>query len=252
MNSPSLSILVPARNEAGNIRQIVQEIPDLPGVQQELIFIEGNSTDNTWREIQTQVANNSRPFPIRAFKQPGKGKADAVRKGCREAQYNLVIIFDADRTVSAKYIRDFYEQYGRMQTGLVIGNRFHFPMEPKAMRPLNYAGNWLFAWLLSAALRTRVPDSLCGMKLFSKQDWLKWQRWMREELRAEDPFGDFELLFPAAAFGVAIQSIPVPYRARTYGATNIRRFRDGFLLLRLTITGWVYLRGRGRSNSLDR
>jgi len=248
MPKPSLTILVPARNEAGNIPRIIQSIPVLLGAKQEVVFVEGNSSDATWDAIQQQVQSKTAPYSIRAYQQAGKGKAEAVRLGCKEAANDLIIIFDADLTVDASYIQTFYDAYCNQEGKFIIGNRFFYPMEKEAMRPLNYAGNKVFAFLLSYVLRTTIPDSLCGMKMFAKSDWEQWQAWMAKEIGTPDPFGDFELIFPAAALGVGIKSIPVPYKARTYGKTNIRRFRDGWLLLKMTLTGYWRIRlGRKRN-----
>ena len=109
------------------------------------------------------------------------------------------------------------------------------------MRFLNHLGNVFFAKALSFVLDTRITDSLCGTKLMSRADWQRIQAW-RKDFGDFDPFGDFELLFPASVLGMGIMDIPIRYRDRTYGSTNISRFRHGFMLLRMTLIGFFRLK----------
>ena len=104
------------------------------------------------------------------------------------------------------------------------------------MRFVNLLGNVFFAKTLSFLLDTRLSDSLCGTKLFARHDWVRFRHWA-EGFGDYDPFGDFELLFPAAVLGLGVIDVPIRYRQRTYGTTNIRRFRDGLRLLRMTLRG---------------
>ena len=114
------------------------------------------------------------------------------------------------------------------------------------MRFLNRLGNIFFAKGLSWVLDARVGDSLCGTKLFTRRDWHRFGEW-RRDFGDFDPFGDFELLFPAAVLGLGIAEVPVRYLARTYGSTNIQRFRDGAQLLKMTLVGLLRLKLGRRS-----
>ena len=109
------------------------------------------------------------------------------------------------------------------------------------MQFLNRLGNIFFAKALSAVLGVRLGDSLCGTKLLARHDYARIVRW-RKDFGDFDPFGDFELLFPAAVLGLGIIDIPIRYRARTYGSTNIHRFRHGLILLKMTVIGLLRIR----------
>lgn len=232
---PSLTVLIPARNEKGNIQPALDRMPDL-GCDLEVLFVEGNSTDGTWEEIQAAIQRKSYPFKIRALKQTGRGKADAVRTGFRQAQNDLLTILDADLTMPPELLERFYTAYLESRADFINGSRLVYPMEGEAMRFLNWLGNIFFAKALSLVLDTPIGDSLCGTKLVSRIDYQRFMQW-REEFGNFDPFGDFELIFPAAELGLGVIDIPIRYRARTYGETNIHRFRDGFVLLRMTLLG---------------
>jgi hypothetical protein len=241
-HGPSLTIVIPARNERGNIEDALRRLPDF-GVPVEVIFVEGHSSDGTWEEIQrvaTLWAGGDR-LRVRAIQQQGRGKADAVRLGFSQASGDLLTILDADLTMPPEMLTRFYEGYCRGAGDFVNGTRLVYPMEGEAMRFLNRIGNVFFAKMLSFVLDVPLGDSLCGTKLVSRRDYERFVRW-RRDFGDFDPFGDFELLFPAAVLGTGIIDIPVYYRARTYGTTNIRRFRDGAILFRMSMTGLLRIK----------
>ena len=239
---PSLSIVIPARNERGNIEDALRRMPDF-GAPTEVIFVEGHSSDGTWEEIQrvTSLWQGRAGLRIRTFQQVGKGKADAVRLGFSEATGDVLTILDADLTMPPERLTRFYEAYCQGTADFVNGTRLVYPMEGEAMRFLNRLANVFFAKLLSFVLDVRLGDSLCGTKLVSRRDYERFVRW-RRDFGDFDPFGDFELLFPAAVLGTGIIDIPVYYRARTYGTTNIRRFHDGAILFRMSMTGLLRIK----------
>jgi hypothetical protein len=240
--APNLSIVIPARNEAGNIAAALERMPKFPG-KIEVIFVEGNSTDNTWEEIlkvKSHYSNNPN-LTIQALQQPKKGKADAVRLGFEHAQHELLTILDADLTMPPEKLVDFYDAYRLGLADFINGSRLLYPMEGEAMRPLNLLANRTFARLLSFVLGTPLTDTLCGTKLFTQKSYQKMIAW-RNDFGDFDPFGDFEMIFPAAVLGLGIIDIPVYYRARTYGETNISRFRDGWVLLKMTVLGFFKIK----------
>jgi hypothetical protein len=230
-----LSCVIPARNERGNIENALKRFPNLPG-DTEIIFVEGHSSDGTWEEIQRVARLYSDRFQIKALQQSGKGKADAVRLGFAYATQPLLTILDADLTMPPEMLARFYDAYNRGLGDFVNGSRLVYPYENEAMRPLNKLGNVFFAKALSWVLDTRLGDSLCGTKLVTRHDYDRIVAW-RRDFGDFDPFGDFELLFPASVLGLGIIDVPVRYLARTYGSTNIRRFKHGFELLRMTAIG---------------
>ena len=239
---PSLSIVIPARNERGNIEDALRRLPDF-GADTEVIFVEGHSSDGTWDEIQRVAAewDGRAGLRVRAFQQTGRGKADAVRLGFSKAGGEVLTILDADLTMPPERLTRFYDAYCEGAADFVNGTRLVYPMEGEAMRFLNRLGNVFFAKLLSFVLDVRLGDSLCGTKLVSRRDYERFVQW-RTDFGDFDPFGDFELLFPAAVLGTGIIDIPVYYRARTYGATNIRRFHDGAILFRMSMTGLLRIK----------
>jgi hypothetical protein len=232
---PGISCVIPARNERGNIENALKRFPEL-GCETEIIFVEGHSDDGTWEEIHRVSSLYARRFRIQALQQTGKGKADAVRLGFAHATQPLLVILDADLTMPPEMLTRFYEAYCQGYGDFINGSRLVYPMEGEAMRFLNRLGNIFFAKMLSAILDVRTGDSLCGTKLLTRYDYQRMVAW-RHDFGDFDPFGDFELLFPAAVLALGIVDIPVRYLARTYGQTNIRRFRHGLLLLKMTYVG---------------
>lgn len=228
----SCSVIVPARNESGNIRPALDRIPVL-GRQTEVIFVEGNSKDDTWETIQREVAAYRGPHLVRAMKQPGKGKWDAVRVGFAAAQGDVLVIQDADLTAPPEDLPKFYEALTSGGAEFVNGSRLVYPMEAHAMRFLNLIGNKFFALALTYVLGQPVKDSLCGTKMIRRADYARLLRRI-EVLGDFDPFGDFNLLFGSALLDLRIRDLPVRYKDRTYGETNISRFSHGWLLLRMT------------------
>lgn len=230
--SCSVSVVIPARNEAGNIQAAVERIPEM-GTSTEIIFVEGNSTDNTWDTIQQVMAI----YPdrhIRAYRQPGKGKGDAVRKGFNEAHGDVLMILDADLTVPPEVLPQFYQTYISGRAEFVNGVRLVYPQEKRAMRFLNLLGNKFFSLAFTWMLDRNIKDTLCGTKVLSSYHYrlIATNRYYFGEF---DPFGDYDLLFGAAKINLKIVDLPVRYRERTYGDTNIHRWRHGILLLRMVL-----------------
>lgn len=232
--APSVSVIVPARNERGNIEAAVQRMPPLGG-DTEIVFVEGHSTDGTWEEIE-RVRGAHGDRRIVALQQSGKGKADAVRLGFQHATGDLLTILDADLTMPPEMLPRFVDAYRSGAADFVNGSRIVYPMEGGAMRFLNRFGNVFFAKALTWVLGTRIGDSLCGTKLVRRDDYARMSAW-RRDFGDFDPFGDFELLFPAAVLALGVIDVPIRYRARTYGTTNISRFTHGLLLLKMTLVG---------------
>ncbi len=239
---PSLTIVIAARNERGNIENALRRLPDFDAPT-EVIFVEGHSNDGTWEEIQRVRSewDGRNGLRVLALQQQGRGKADAVRLGLQHASGDLLTILDADLTMPPEDLTRFYDAYRHGLADFVNGTRLVYPMEGEAMRFLNRLGNVFFAKSLSFVLDAPLGDSLCGTKLMTRQDYARFVRW-RSDFGDFDPFGDFELLFPAAVLGTGIIDVPVYYRARTYGTTNIRRFRDGAILFRMTLIGLLRIK----------
>ena len=245
IRKPSLTVVIPARNERGNIENALKRMPDF-GAPLEVIFVEGHSKDGTWAEIQRVQELYKDRYRIHSYQQTGNGKSDAVRLGFKHASNELLTILDADLTMPPEMLTRFYEAYEKGYADFVNGSRLVYPMEDQAMRFLNRLGNKFFAKALSAVLGTRLTDSLCGTKLVARRDYARMEKW-REDFGDFDPFGDYELIFPAATMALGIVDIPIAYKNRVYGTTQIRRFYHGLMLLKMVWVGmWSILAGRIR------
>lgn len=233
----SCSVIVPVRNESGNLRAALERIPTL-GRRTEVVFVEGHSRDDTWAVLQREVAAYKGPHLVQAFQQPGKGKWDAVRAGFAAARGEVLVIQDGDLTAPPEDLPKFYDALTSGAAEFVNGSRLVYPMEAQAMRFLNFLGNKFFALALTYVLGQAVKDSLCGTKMIARCDYERLLQRIAV-LGDFDPFGDFNLLFGAALLDLKIRDLPVRYRDRTYGETNISRFSHGWLLLRMT---WFAMR----------
>jgi SAM-dependent methyltransferase len=228
----SCSVVIPARNEAGNIEAAVQRTPEL-GRGTEIIFVEGHSTDNTWDEIQ-RVAAAHPERRIKIVKQKSRGKGGAVREGFAAATGDLLFILDADLTVPPEELGKFYETVRSGVGDFVNGVRLVYPMENEAMQLLNMVANKGFGLAFSWLLGQPIKDTLCGTKVLLRSDYEAIAK-NRSYFGDFDPFGDFDLLFGAAKLNLRIVDLPVRYRARTYGETNIHRWKHGWLLYRMVL-----------------
>jgi SAM-dependent methyltransferase len=229
---PTVSVIVPARNEAGNVADIFSRIPAM-GEWTELVFVEGHSRDDTYAVIEEEIA--ARPTQrCQLIRQTGTGKGDAVRLGFSRARGEMLMILDADLTVPPEDLPRFYDALRSGKGEFINGVRLVYPMEKQAMRFLNLCGNKFFSLTFSWLLGQTIKDTLCGTKVLWKQDY--------EAIAANrayfgdfDPFGDFDLIFGAVRLNLKITDLPIRYRERTYGTTNIQRWKHGWLLLKMVV-----------------
>ena len=226
----STSIVIPARNESGNLENALKRLPKF-GSHQEIIFIEGNSTDDTWEQVQ-KLPDKYPKKDIKVDQQPGKGKGDAVRKGFSLAKGDILMILDADLTVPPEDLPAFYHALIKNKGEFINGSRLVYPMEKNAMRILNLFGNKFFSVMFSWLLEQPIKDTLCGTKVIFRDDYEKLIK-NRAFFGEFDPFGDFDLIFGAYKLNLKIVDLPIRYRERVYGDTNIARFSHGFILLRM-------------------
>ena len=231
----SVSVVVPCRNEAGSIDEIVDRIPDM-GSDTEIIFVEGGSVDDTRGRISAAIARRS-DRTIKLLVQSGEGKRNAIREAFSVADSEIFMILDGDLTVTPEDLPKFYAGLVSGQGELMIGARLVYGMEPGAMRFLNLLGNKLFAWLMTFVLGQYAKDTLCGTKALFRADY---ERMLARlcEFRRDDPFGDFELLLGAALLGMRIINVPVRYQARAYGRSQINRVPDAAKLFKLAFAGY--------------
>lgn len=227
----STTVLVPARNESGNIENAILRLPKF-GKHIEIIFVEGNSTDDTWAKIQEIQKKYKDSHDIKILQQPGKGKGDAVRAGYDIATGDILMILDADLTVPPEQLPKFYNALAQNKGGFINGTRLIYPMEKNAMRFLNTLGNKFFSMAFSWLLEQPIKDTLCGTKVMFRKDYLTLTA-NRSYFGDFDPFGDFDLLFGAFKLNLKIIDMPIRYQERIYGDTNISRFKHGLLLLKM-------------------
>jgi glycosyltransferase involved in cell wall biosynthesis len=223
-------VIVPARNESGNIKAIFERTPQM-GRGTELVFVEGHSKDDTYEAIEREIAAHP-STPSALFRQTGIGKADAVRLGYAQAKGDVLMILDADLTVPPEDLPRFYDALVSGKGEFINGVRLVYPMEKEAMRTLNFLGNKFFSMAFSWLLGQSIKDTLCGTKVLWKKDYEKIAA-NRSYFGDFDPFGDYDLIFGAAKLNLRIIDLPIRYRERTYGSTNISRWKHGLLLLRM-------------------
>lgn len=236
---PSTSIIIPCRNEAGTVEPAVERIPRFCD-DMEIIFVEGHSKDDTLGQID-RVIEAYPKLDIKVLRQTGKGKGDAVRAGFEAARGDILMILDADLTTPPEDLPKFYDAIVAGKGELVMGSRLVYPMEDDAMRLLNIFGNKIFSLLFTWLLDQRITDTLCGTKVLWRRHYERIKAG-RTHFGDFDPFGDFDLIFGAAKLNLKIVEIPVRYRARTYGSTQISRFRHGLLLLRMVTVAFRKLK----------
>jgi hypothetical protein len=229
---PTVSVIVPARNEAGNIGRILEEVPQM-GSGTEIVFVEGHSTDRTFETIEGEIRRHTEAN-ARLYRQQGKGKGDAVRLGFEKAAGDILMILDADLTVAPADLVRFYDAISTGKGEFINGVRLVYPMEDEAMRFFNLLGNKFFSWAFSWLLGQPIKDTLCGTKVLWRTDYLRIAD-NRNYFGDFDPFGDFDLLFGAAKLNLKIVEIPIRYAARRYGTTNVERWKHGWILLRMVL-----------------
>lgn len=229
----SVSVIIPARNEKGNIENAVKRIPKM-GKNVEIIFVEGHSTDGTLDEIKRVCESYRDHVDMHYAVQDGRGKGDAVRKGFTMATGDILMILDADLTMPPEELPKFYNAIATGKGEFINGCRLVYPMENEAMRFLNMLGNKFFSTMFSFLLGQRLKDTLCGTKVISRENYAKLAR-NRDYFGEFDPFGDFDLIFGASKLNLQIVELPIRYRSREYGKTNISRFAHGWLLLKMVL-----------------
>ncbi len=232
VDMPSASVLIPCRNERGNVEAAVERIPAFCD-NLEIVFVEGHSQDGTWEEI-LRVKEAYPHLDIKAVQQPGKGKGDAMRTAYDVARGEVLMILDGDLTVPPEDLPKFYEALARNTGEFINGTRLVYPVPGTAMRFLNYWANEVFAKIFSYLLNQPFTDTLCGTKALTRHHYHAIEA-NQAYFGDFDPFGDFDLIFGAAKLNLRVQEVPIRYASREYGETQINRFQHGWLLLRMVL-----------------
>ena len=227
-----ITCIVPARNEQGNLRVVIGHVIEL-GLIEEIIIVEGGSTDDTLQLAKNLALEN--PSLITVISQSGRGKFNAVLEAATHATGDLVMIWDADGTVPPSHTVKIIELALQLK-GSVIGDRLHGNMQKDSMRFANFLGNWFFAWLWTPLLKSSPKDLLCGTKIFPRDVYID----IPIKFTSNDPYGDFALILNSIRLGNTIHAVPVDYDARAYGVTNIHRWSGGVALLIFTFKAFFW------------
>jgi glycosyltransferase involved in cell wall biosynthesis len=240
---PSVSVLIPTRNEKGNIEDAFTQTPKL-GKWTELIFVDGQSDDGTYEEIERCIEKYGEQWHrVLLLKQSGIGKGQAVRQGFAECEGDILMILDSDLTMPPEELPKYYDAIVAGKGEFINGCRLVYPMEKEAMRFLNMIANHIFAKLFTWLLGQRIKDTLCGTKVLWRRDY-EQIAFNRSYFGDFDPFGDFDLLFGASHLNHKIIDLPIRYRDRSYGEIKISRWKHGWLLLKMSLVAFRKLKLR--------
>jgi len=243
-NGTDTSIIVPCRNESGNLIPLIEAIMKIIQDGDEVIIIEGGSSDSTYEEAM--ILEKKFQKKVRTFKQLGSGKFNAVLHGIRESNLSNVMIWDADATVNFDQNHQIY-LHPDGENKLITGDRLRGKRDKGSMQFANFLGNWAFAILWAGILKTRPIDLLCGTKKFPRELILDAPSWLLQL----DPYGDFSIFAMAKKKKLAIISLPVHYHSRSYGKTNIHRWSGGLELLKITLMILIKLKSKDTQRNYE-
>jgi SAM-dependent methyltransferase len=236
----SVSVIVPCKDEMGNVEDAAQRIPDL-GRQTEIIFCDDQSTDGTAEEV-LRVQSLYLDKDIRLERGPGVCKSRNVWTGFDAATGDILMILDADLTTIPEELPYFVDVIASGLAEFVNGSRLVYPVPKGAMTTANMLGNKFFSVAFTYLLGQHVKDTLCGTKVFWRSDWERIKP-MLGSWGIEDRWGDYELLFGAAKLNLKILDLPVHYQERIYGSTKMTKvFRNGLVMLRMCWHGFLKLK----------
>jgi len=227
----SVTVLIPTKNERGTIEDAVRRLPRF-GTAQEILFVDGHSTDGTQEEI-IRVGDRYTDRAVRLITQTGRGKKNGVLEGIAAAQGEIIILLDSDLAIAPEEMPLLYEALASGHGDLINGVRFVYPMEPNATPRLNFIANLIFPLIIGHITGQSIRDSLCGTKVFFKKEYENLSA--APSVWGSDPFGDFTFLFAWGRAWKKILDVPVHHHARSYGATRIHRFSAGWILLGIVI-----------------
>ena len=236
----SVSVIIPCKDEMGNVEDAAQRIPEL-GRQTEIIFCDDQSTDGTAEEV-LRVQSLYLDKDIRLERGPGVCKSRNVWTGFDAATGDILMILDADLTTIPEELPYFVDVIASGQAEFVNGSRLVYPVPKGAMTTANMLGNKFFSVAFTYLLGQHVKDTLCGTKVFWRSDWERIKP-MLGSWGIEDRWGDYELLFGAAKLNLKILDLPVHYQERIYGSTKMTKvFRNGLVMLRMCWHGFLKLK----------
>lgn len=236
----TVSVVVPCKNEEGNIAAAVARIPEM-GRGTEIIFCDDKSTDGTAEAVR-QAMRDHPDRDIRLVDGPGVCKAQNVWTGFRAAKGDVLMILDADLTVMPEELPYFFKALAAGTGDFINGSRMIYPMRDMAMKFTNFVGNKIFSLMFSLLLGHYIKDTLCGTKVMWREDFSRLEP-LIGSWGIKDLWGDYDLLFGASKLHLVIHDLPVHYQERLHGVTKMRRvFWNGWRMLRMWWAAWRKLR----------
>ena len=230
-----ISIIIPCKNEEGNIRNIIKEnFKNKLSFKYEVIFVDDKSSDGTLSIMQEEKKNNL-DIKIKIVKGEGKGKSRAVDVGVKNCNGDYCMILDADITVRVEDLDLFYNAIKNNNADLINGSRMIYKVEKKSMRTLNFFGNIFFSILVSYISEKYISDVLCGTKCFKRKSWTKYEEF-RDKFEINDIWGDFNIIFASSFIGEKIIDLPVRYYERVQGESKMgKRFFNFLNMMRVCL-----------------
>ena len=226
------SICLTVKDEKDNIENIIKKIPQI-STNQEIIFIEGGSSDGTYEEVERLIPI----YPdknIKIMKQKGFGQKGAIKTGFDNSLYKAIILFEGDDTCDPNDMFYFYNSIALGKADFIQGTRLAYPLDSEQMPLINKIGNFFFALWFTWILGQRVTDVLSPIKAINKESYLKASAdW--ETFGEDDPFGDFELMFIMARNSFKFSEIPISYFPRKFGETKTNVLKHGARLFKIML-----------------
>ena len=221
--SPRLSVVIPAMNEAANIGHVLRTLPDDVF---EVILVDGRSTDGTVEAARAVRGD------IRVVQQAASGKGDALAAGFAACRGDVVVMHDADGSADGAEIPRFVEALVG-GADLVKGSRFLNGGGSTDLSPLRRMGNRVFCGMVNGLFGTRYSDLCYGYNA----------AWLRQLKELALDCNGFEvetvLSIRSATAGLSVAEVPSMEAARLNGKSNLRTFRDGFRVLRAIVREWA-------------
>lgn len=217
--TPTISVVIPAKNEARNLGHVFATIP--PWID-ELVLVDGHSADDT-----VQVARELRPG-VKIVEQQGRGKGDALQAGFSACASDIIVMMDADGSTDGREIPRFI---AALVTGadFVKGSRFSSGGDSDDITLLRHLGNRILSALVNMLFGTRYTDLCYGYNAF----------WAKHLQHLDLDCNGFEIEtvmnVRAARAGLRIQEVPSHEHSRLHGESNLHVVRDGLRIAKFIV-----------------
>lgn len=219
MGRPTVSVVIPAMNEAKNLGFV---LPLLPEDVDEVILVDGKSVDGT-----VDVAREIYP-DIRIVEQIGDGKGDALRCGFAAATGDIIVMLDADGSTDPREIPAFV---GALRAGadLAKGSRFLIGGGTVDMPIYRRLGNESFIVMVRLLFGAKLTDLCYGYVAF-------WRR-ILPQLQLDGKGFEIETMINVRALRAGLKVVEVASfeDRRVHGVSNLQTIPDGFRVLRTIV-----------------